>query len=91
MTTFYFTFVYSKPYEPLIPRGGPKSDPYFPKTQDRAATRRWSRTETGIQTFVNDYAVAWNETLARIRGTAPGPLPSYAENQAGQWPLSIEI
>ena len=33
MTTFYFTFVYSQPYVPLIPSGGIKADPYFPTTQ----------------------------------------------------------
>jgi hypothetical protein len=44
-----------------------------------------------IAGFADEYALAWNETLARIRGSAPGPLPVYAENQAEQWPLSIEI
>jgi hypothetical protein len=90
MTTFYFTFVYSKPYTPLIPKGGPKSDPYFPKTRPNC-NKALVAYRTGIQTFVDDYAVAWNETLARIRGSAPGPLTPYAKNQAGQWPLSIEI
>jgi hypothetical protein len=90
MTTFYFTFVYSKPYTPLIPKGGPKSDPYFPKTRPNC-NKALVAYRTGIQTFVDDYAVAWNGTLARIRGSAPGPLPPYAKNQAGQWPLSIEI
>jgi hypothetical protein len=90
MTTFYFTFVYSPPYKPLIPKAGPAADPYFPTTQPNC-NKALVAYRTAIQTFVNDYAVAWNETLARMRGKPAGPLPPSAENQAGQWPLSVEI
>jgi hypothetical protein len=37
------------------------------------------------------YTRAWNDELARIRGSAPGRLPAHAEHQAEQWPLNIEI
>ena len=90
MTTFYFTFVYSEPYAPLIPKGGPTSDPYFPKTHPNCNTALVAY-RTAIDQFVNDYTTAWNQAVARIRGGAPGPVPGYAKNQAGQWPLSIEI
>ena len=90
MTTFYFTFVYSKPYAPVIPSGGIKSDPYFPKTQNNCNTALFAY-RAGIQGFVTEYTSEWNEALARIRGATAGPVPHYAENQAGQWPLSIEI
>jgi Lipoxygenase len=90
MTTFYFTFVYSKPYEPLIPKDGPTTDLYFPEEQQNC-NEALVTYRTRIGEFVDEYTAAWNETLARIRESAPGPLPSYAEHQAGQWPLSIEI
>lgn len=88
MATFYFTFAYSQPYERLIPNGGPTADQYFTEQScnDALVTYR-----TRIGDFVSDYTESWNEALARISGTAPGPVPSYAQNQAGQWPRSIEI
>jgi Lipoxygenase len=90
MTTFYFTFVYSKPYAPLIPKGGAASDPYFPKTQPNC-NKALVAYRTAIGQFVSDYTTAWNQALARIRGGAPGSVPGYAKDQAEQWPLSIEI
>ena len=72
MTTFYFTFVYSKPYAPVIPSGGIKSDPYFPETQNNCNTALFAY-RAGIQGFVTEYTSEWNEGLARIRGaTADG-------------------
>ena len=44
MTTFYFTFVYSPPYERLIPKDGP-GPTRTSRRHSRTATRRWSRTE----------------------------------------------
>ena len=32
MTTFYFTFAYTAPYVPAIPKGGDNLDPYWPGT-----------------------------------------------------------
>ena len=88
MATFYFTFAYSQPYEALIPKGGPTADQYFTEPSCNAALVAY---RTRIGDFVRDYTNAWNDALARIYGTAPGPVPKYAQNQAGQWPRSIEI
>ena len=88
MTTFYYTFVYSQPYKPLIPKGGPTADPHFERQNCKDALIAYRQR---IEGFVTEYGRAWNETLARIRGTSAGPLPGYAQHQAEQWPLSIEI
>jgi hypothetical protein len=90
MTTFYFTFVYSPPYKRLIPKEGAAYKPYFPATQPNS-NKALVAYRTGIQNFVGEYAVAWNETLAGILGQPAGPLPVYGKNQEGQWPRSIEI
>ena len=89
MTTFYFTFVYSQPQQRLIPTGGPGSAPYFPNNP--VCQKALIAYRTSIQTFITDYTNDWNAALARIRGTAPGQVPVWAQNQAGQWALSIEI
>jgi hypothetical protein len=89
MTTFYFTFVYSAPYERLVPLDGIKSHPQFSGTQSSCNDALFAY-RARISAFVDQYLVAWNDALERIRG-APGSPPSYAENQAGQWPRSIEI
>ncbi len=88
MTTFYFTFAYTHPYETLIPSGGVESDLYFTKQScnDALVTYR-----TRIKAFVDEYLQEWNQAIARIRGGAAGPLPGYAQDQYGQWPRSIEI
>jgi hypothetical protein len=88
MTTFYYTFVYSQPYRTLIPKGGATSDQYFDRQNCNDALVAYRERIGG---FAAEYAKAWNETLARIRGTSAGPLPGYAQHQAEQWPLSIEI
>ena len=90
MTTFYFTFVYSPPYKRLIPKEGAAYKPYFPVTQPNS-NNALVAYRTGIQNFVGEYAVAWNETLAGILGQPAGPLPVYGKKQEGQWPRSIEI
>ena len=51
VTTFYFTFVYSKPYASVIPSGGIRADPYFPKTQNNCDTALFAY-RAGIQGFV---------------------------------------
>lgn len=90
MTTFYYTFVYSQPDVPLIPKGGPKSAPYFPPTQPNC-NKALIAFRTRIGAFVDEYVKAWNEEVAHIRGGPVGPVPTYAQNQAEQWSLSIEI
>ena len=88
MATFYFTFAYSKPYAALIPKDGPTADQYYSQENCNEALVAYRKR---IGEFTDEYALSWNEALARIRGSASGPLPRYAENQAEQWPLSIEI
>jgi hypothetical protein len=44
-----------------------------------------------ISAFVDEYLIAWNTAINEIRDTPGAPPPAYAENQAGQWPSSIEI
>jgi hypothetical protein len=93
MATFYFTFAYSEPYVPAIPKGGDNLDPYWPDPgtpSDGACNSALLQYRANIRSFVTTYTNKWNEELARIRGV-PGPVPSYAENQAEQWPRSIEI
>jgi hypothetical protein len=89
MTTFYYTFAYSDPYEALIPSGGARSDPYFSGPQKPCNEPLFAFRE-GIAAFVHKYVVEWNAALEHVR-RAPAPIPSYAENQAAQWPSSIEI
>jgi hypothetical protein len=88
MATFYYTFVYSQPYQSLIPKDGPNADLYFEQKNCNDALVAYRER---LGQFAGQYANAWNEELARIRGTAAGPLPSYAKHQAEQWPRSIEI
>jgi hypothetical protein len=83
-------FVYSKPYETLIPKDGATTDLYFPD-EHQNCNEALVAYRTRIGEFVEEYTDAWNEELARIRGTAAGPLPAFAEHQAEQWPRSIEI
>jgi hypothetical protein len=89
MTTFFFTFVYSPPTVPLIPRGGVTAEPHFPPSQsgcDPALFKYRQDIHDFIDTFVGD----WNEAVGWIRGT-PGSPPSYAADQYGQWSASIEL
>jgi hypothetical protein len=89
MTTFYFTFVYSQPYDRLIPSGGIKANAYFPEPQKLCNDALFAY-RTAIAAFADEYLVAWNQALEDIRGEAGAP-PKYAQGQAGQWPSSIEI
>jgi hypothetical protein len=88
MTTFYFTFVYSKPYERLIPSGGLRSDPYFPR---RGCNDALFAYRAAVSAIVDKYVVTWNDALNGISGGTPGPPPAYALHQHGQWPRSVEI
>jgi hypothetical protein len=94
MSTFYFTFAYSEPYVPAIPKGGDNLDPYWPEPgtpSDQACNAALFKYRAGIRSFVKAYTDDWNKGLARIRGVPAGAPPSYADNQAEQWPRSIEI
>jgi hypothetical protein len=94
MATFYFTFAYSEPYVPAIPKGGDNLDPYWPvpgTPSDQACNAALLQYRANIRSFVTTYTNNWNDELARIGGVPTAPVPSYAENQAEQWPRSIEI
>jgi hypothetical protein len=90
MTTFFFTFVYSLPSEPLIPTGGITAEPHFPPSQS-ACNPALFKYRQDIHDFVDTFVADWNDAVARIRGTGPGSPPSYADNQYEQWSLSIEL
>jgi hypothetical protein len=89
MATFYFTFVYSRAYAPLIPAGGITSDPYWPSNPTCSAALVAFRTR--IAAFVEEYTDDWNQALAWFRGKPAGALPLYTQGQVEQWPISIEI
>jgi hypothetical protein len=90
MTTFFFTFVYSPPSEPLIPAGGIKAEPHFPPSQS-ACNPALFEYRQAIHDFVDTFVEDWNDAVAEIRGQAPGAPPSYADNQYEQWSASIEL
>jgi hypothetical protein len=90
MTTFYFTFVYSPPYVPVIPPGGIYLNPYWPPSE-RACNNALFEYRDDLRKFVDRYLADWNEELARICDVPAGPPPAYAEDQYEQWPSSIEI
>ena len=93
MATFYFTFAYSEPYAPAIPKGV-NLDPYWPvpgTPADQACNAALVKYRANIASFVTDYTKKWNEELARIAGVPTGPIPAYAKKQDEQWPRSIEI
>jgi hypothetical protein len=87
MTTFYFTFVYSKPYGRLIPSGGIRADAYFPRKACNDALFAYRSAVTAI---IDEYVETWNGALDRLRGSSR-PVPSYARDQYGQWPRSVEL
>jgi hypothetical protein len=74
---------------PLIPSGGITAEPHFPPSQS-ACNPALFKYRQDIHDFVDTFVEDWNEAVARIRGT-PGPAPSYAADQYGQWSLSIEL
>jgi hypothetical protein len=92
MTTFYFTFAYTDPYVPAIPKGGVNFDPYWvpPESEPKLNAALVTYREN-IRAFVDGYVKDWNEELARIGGWIAGDPPAYAEQQYEQWPRSIEI
>ena len=90
MTTFFYTFVYSQPYVPLIPSKGINADPYFPPSQPQC-NAALVKFRQDIHNFVDTYVTDWNEAIAWLRGQPAGSPPSYAENQYEQWSLNIEL
>jgi hypothetical protein len=90
MTTFFYTFVYSLPYTPLIPSTGINTDPFFPPSLNQCNTALF-KFRKDIEGFVDTYVKDWNEALAWFSGKPAGPVPLYAQNQYGQWAQSIEL
>ena len=87
MTTFYFTFVYSQPYAPLIPSGGLEEDPYFPESQPDCNQALFAY-RTAIAAFVEEYLIAWNKALEEIRGTRRVPRRSTPRTKPGSGPAA---
>ena len=58
MATFYFTFAYSEPYLPAIPKGGENLDPYWPDPgtpSDEACNAALFQYRAAIRSFVKAY------------------------------------
>jgi hypothetical protein len=53
--SFYFTFVFSTPYEPAIPLGGVGTDLFFPGGPDDARNRALITLRKGLAAFMHDY------------------------------------
>jgi Lipoxygenase len=90
MTTFFYTFVFSQPYVPLIPTTGINTDPFFPPSLNQCNTALF-KFRTDIEGFVDTYVKDWNEAVARFSGKPAGPVPLYATNLYGQWAQNIEL
>jgi Lipoxygenase len=90
MTTFFYTFVYSLPNVPLIPSTGITTDPLF-QPPDNPCNAALFKFRQDIENFVDTYVQDWNVALAWYLGNPPGAVPMYAQNQYGQWSLSIEL
>ena len=52
---FYFTFVFSTPYEPFIPLGGVDTELFFPGGARDTRNRALMRFRNGLAAFINDY------------------------------------
>ena len=67
MSTFYFTFAYSEPYVPAIPKGGDNLDPYWPADpgtpSDQACNAALFEYRAEIRNFVKAYTDDWNRSL----------------------------
>lgn len=53
--TFYFTFAYSTPYEPLIPLGGVAEELFFAGGMGDRRNRALVELRKGMAAFINDY------------------------------------
>src|SRR5947207_5063401 len=92
MTTFYFTFVFSKPYSSFIPLEGVEANLFFPDGVGDQRNQALIQYRQRLIDFIKSYTTAQQEALARLeeqgnieirkRQTIPG--------QIHQWPLSIE-
>jgi hypothetical protein len=53
--TFYFTFTFSTPYEPLIPLDGVNSGLFFPNGPGGRRNRALIRLRNGVASFIDSY------------------------------------
>jgi len=90
MTTFYYTFVFTKPYQALIPAEGVKAKLWFPESRPRS-NDALIVFRTRIEQFIDNYILTLNAALARLEGGEARKLPPYAEKQSQQWARGIEI
>lgn len=56
MASFYYTFVFSPPYEPLIPEDGPGTGLFFPGGPDAPRNRALVGFRQAIMRFIESYA-----------------------------------
>jgi hypothetical protein len=52
---FYFSFVYSPPYEPFIPLSGVDTNLFFPGGTGGACNEALIRFRNGVASFIDDY------------------------------------
>jgi hypothetical protein len=91
MTTFYYTFAFTQPYNALIPATGNEAKLWFPPTKPRSNDALVT-FRTQIRGFVDYYIEVLEAALTRI-GKEPREKghPPYAQNQYHQWARGIEI
>jgi hypothetical protein len=92
MTTFYFTFVFSKPYESFIPLEGVVANLFFPGGVGDQRNQALIRYRQRLIDFIKSYTAAQQEALARLeeQGNVEIRERQTKPAQIHQWPLSIE-
>jgi Lipoxygenase len=93
MATFYFTFVFSSPYEPFIPLDGPEKDLFFhggdgvDQCNQALVNYRYRMID-----FIKSYIAAQQEVLAQLekQGNIQAGELQGDSSQIHQWPLNIE-
>ena len=74
MMKFYYTFAFSRPYEPFVPAYGLDSNLFFPG---------------GLADLRNQALVQYRQQIETlIERLSPNPTPTLPQRY--QWPLSIE-
>jgi hypothetical protein len=86
MTNFYYVFIFSVPYVPLIPLDGVRADPQF---SDPVCNEALFKYRENMVSLIDRYVATWNRELAAMRGDK-ADLPVYAKHLHHQWPRSIE-
>ena len=79
MITFYFTFVNSAPYEPIIPLSGMEEELFFEGGIDNPINTALVVFRNKLVAFMKEYS-----ERNKIKNSPPN------EVQIHQWPMSIE-